>query len=109
MGTLLKSLWSVLLISGSRQSLKFAGHHRQFSKTQTKPSRTRKDTMWATDKRKAASASQYTFEAPVKREKEVTRADGWIRDQVPAQRRVERDLKFNEKRLRFLTSSRKIG
>jgi len=134
----------VLLISGSRQSLKFAGHHRQFSKTQTKPSRTRKDTMWATDKRKAASASQYTFvasdkegkrqnlpsstkstmwatdkrkapsvsaytfEAPVKREKEVTRADGWIRDQVPAQRRVERDLKFNEKRLRFLTSSRKI-
>lgn len=55
---------------------------------------------------KAPKAKQPKF-APLKEGKRES-AEGWLQEQVAEQRRDAKDLKFNKKRLRFLSETRKI-
>lgn len=63
-------------------------------------------------KRKATSAAKEPDAkqqrlAPVKEEKKE-RAGGWLRDTVKQQRTENKEMKFNKKRLRFISDTEKI-
>ncbi|XP_071773820.2 CPD photolyase [Centroberyx gerrardi] len=55
---------------------------------------------------KGPSAKQPKF-APLKEEKKE-RADGWLQEHVVQQRTEKKEMKFNKKRLRFISDSQKI-
>ncbi|XP_078120593.1 CPD photolyase [Sander vitreus] len=89
--------------SNHRPTLVFSSPSKSFTSQTIMSDKKRKSTSSAAAAGKGPSAKQQKL-APMKEEKKET-AEGWLQDLVKQQRTEKKEMKFNKKRLRFMSDT----
>ncbi|XP_059200601.1 CPD photolyase [Centropristis striata] len=114
---MLRCIWrSSTFSSAPRRFKRLVTHSNQLSTSLFSPLRPKpliSETIMSDKKRKASSAAAKSSAkqmklVPMKEEEKKGRAGGWLQEVIQQQRIEKKEMKFNKKRLRFISDTKKI-